>query len=339
MAQPATIIDAPAGETVFLGSQKITFPTAGQLVVEDLTFTKPLGSADFSDELGRDIRSVYSTKKGTGTMTVQFKTAGAIIGAGEAFNFIYQGGLTIPCIVTSVGNVFTQMGAAKCPITFAEYLDTSPLPKAVVYDGAWGNPVAVSELLISRPIAISFPIAYVGRQQFAVLRSSYSALALNSAGPAIGGQSSFLVEETELEDSRTAGIVTFWRVYATVPPTRTSFVSVSKEYIAAQYTWNSGGITDQSLVSWTRLIRATMTEEYYLDRFSVPDMPQKPFLQLIPYFSLRVLTDVGTGFPTQNYSGSGFSFTGYSNNFAPSFIDGSIEPYMGVIWKRTTIVG
>lgn len=338
MPQPPTITDVPAGEVVKLGCQILTFPSQGPLVAEELTFTKELRSAEFPDAVGRDTRAAYSTKKGTGTAVVQFKAAGAVIGAGETFTFVYQGGFTILCIITSVGNVFTQNGAAKIPITFAEYMDGSILPKSVFYDGSVGNAFAITPLRVRAYNVPGSPIqTFVGIQRFCQLGTSWQSSALGSAGPTIEGQATVLVDELETEDAGAGGMITRDLVWAMKPFSWQQAVSVAKNYQIANYTWTapSGPVLAMGLAGYTQTIKGTATYDYYFDSAAVGTLPTVPTLMLVNLFGSQVLTDAGTGFPQGSYPFG----TGYTNNYGISFISGSIEPYIGKMMVRKLIYG
>jgi len=124
MPQPSTVIDAPASQTVRHGSQLVTFSTAGQLVAEEITYTKGSRALDQMDEMGKPSKSAYVTTKGTGSMTIQLKTSTTRIAFGETGSFLDTDGATaIPFIVTEVGPRFNQAEATKINIAFSEDLN------------------------------------------------------------------------------------------------------------------------------------------------------------------------------------------------------------------------
>lgn len=339
MPQPPTINDVPAGQVVKIGSQLVTFPSepTGPLVCEEIMFTKEMRSADFTNDLGQDARAVYSTKKGTGTLVAQFRTAGAIIGAGELFTILYQNFVTIPCIVISVGNVFTQNGAAKIPITFAEYLDASVLPKSRVFDGAVGNSFATTPHQVkAHNVPGSNQQCFIVKQRFSQLATSWVSTALGALGPVIEGQQTYLVDELEPEDVGVAGMQVRDVVWASKPSQWQQSVSVAKNFQRALYTWNgSNQLTGQGLGGYTQTIKATATYDYYIDSASVGSLPTVPTLSLVNLFGFQQLDDGGTGFPITQYPFG----TGYANNYGISFITGSVEPYIGKMMVRKLIYG
>lgn len=124
MAQPATILDPPASETVKHGSQVITFSTAGALVTEEITYSKGSRAIDQMDETGKPSKSAYVATKGTGTMVVQCKATTTRITFGETGTFLdTNGSTTISFIVTEVGPRYTQGDATKINISIAEKLN------------------------------------------------------------------------------------------------------------------------------------------------------------------------------------------------------------------------
>lgn len=336
MPQPATINDPPVGEIVKHGSQIVGFSLAGNLIAEDIQWSKGFASVDFPDHSGASqpgvIKSAaYSATKAIGSMTVQVKTASTIIFPGEFVTFFHQGFGNIKFLVTNVGVAYTQNGATKIPIQMAEWFVDSTLPQINTYDGDF-SAKACGPIRYSRPIPQSDALLY--RQKFRQLRSTWTRLNMNTPGP-LGG--SFLVEETELEDAGVADVVTWDRVYSTIPSSWSMPVNVTKNYQAAQYIFilPTGPVTSQNMVGWSQSIKATMTHNYYINAASVPNIQGLPILLLIPYPGGPVLTDVGTGFPTQFYPfGNGFS-----NNFGVSFISATIEPWLGAMMVVKTIQG
>lgn len=336
MAQPATIIDAPGSDTVKHGSQVVTFPSQGPLICEEISFSKEMRSAEFTNEFGQDARAAYSTKKGTGSMVVQFKGVGAVIGVGEFISFLYQGGFTIGCIITSVGNVFTQNGAAKCLVNFVEYMDGSILPKTRVFDGALGNSFAMNPHQVkAHNVPGSNQQCFIVKQRFCQLATSWVSTGLGAFGPVIEGQQTYLVDELEPEDVGVAGMQIREVVWASRPSQWQQTVSVAKNFQSGVYEWTGTTLNYQGLYGYTQTIRGTATYDYYFDSASVGSLPTVPTLSLVNLFGKQVLYDGGTGFPTQSYPFG----TGYGNNYGTSFIAGSIEPYIGKMMVRKLIYG
>lgn len=124
MPQPVTVIDAPSSTTTRHGSQSVTFSVAGALVAEDIRYTKGTRAIDQNDEMGKPLKAAYVATKGTGTMTVQLKTATTRIALGETGSFLDTDGSTaIPFIVTEVSPQYQQNDATKININFAEKLN------------------------------------------------------------------------------------------------------------------------------------------------------------------------------------------------------------------------
>lgn len=121
MAQPATVIDAPSGDTLRHGSQKVTFSTAGQLICEDISWKKGFRSLRNLDEVGKPLKAAYVADWGEASMTVQLKTSTTKIALGETGSFLDTDGSTaIPFIVISVGAEYKHAEITKIPITVAE---------------------------------------------------------------------------------------------------------------------------------------------------------------------------------------------------------------------------
>lgn len=121
MAQPATVIDAPSGDTQRHGSQTVTFSVAGTLKAEDISYRKPMRAIRSNDESGKPHKAAYVPDWGEGSMTVQLKTATTRLTVGETGSFFDTDGSTaIPFIVTEVGIEYRQNDATKVPIKIAE---------------------------------------------------------------------------------------------------------------------------------------------------------------------------------------------------------------------------
>jgi hypothetical protein len=124
MAQPPTVVDPPAGEVHKHGSQKVTFSTAGELILEDIDYKKGMRSLRSTDEVGKPHKAAYVPDWGDGSATAQVKTATTRITLGETFSFFdTNGSTTINCIVTNVGVRYQQNEVTKIPISFAEKIN------------------------------------------------------------------------------------------------------------------------------------------------------------------------------------------------------------------------
>lgn len=345
MSQPATIIDAPLGQTVKHGSLQITFNSAGVLIAEDIQFEKGSKGIEFQDAGGPTYKAAYSTNKLTGTMTVQFNSAASGVLNGDSFSLS-----GIPMLVTSIGQVFTQNGAAKIQVQFVEKMSAAVFAQPNIYDGEfYANQVAnnaqvtpVGNFIWSHPIPY-LTGALVVKQKFVQHINGWAEQQLNTNYP--GNGSLYLVEESPLEDTGVAGLVTWWRTYATKPSSFTIPVHVAKNYQGASYVVHDspGGpatFEDAGIVSWSGIIKGSMRHDYYLDSSSVPALPTMPILMPVRYFGSQQLTDLGSGFPTQVYTGgNGHTIVGYGNNFSSSYISATIEPYMGRMMCVKTITG
>lgn len=124
MAQPATLIDAPSGETQRHGSQIVTFSVAGALVCEDIDYRKGTRALRSTDQVGKPSKAAYVPDWGEGTMTVQLKSATTRLTAGETGSFLDTDGSTVvPFIVTQVGVRYTQNDTTKISINIAEKIN------------------------------------------------------------------------------------------------------------------------------------------------------------------------------------------------------------------------
>ncbi len=337
MAQPSTIFDVPGGQAVRIASQEILMGDGQVLVAEDIQWNKGFKTLDLSDADGIGRISAYSSTKGIGSMTVQLKTVTSTLKAGDNGQFVIANATTVPFRITSTSEVYTQTGAAKIRIEIAEWVSFSPIAQVFQGEGNLTVPFPCGNLRYSRPIPDDNGHVVI-KQKFAQYRVNWFPQNLGTA-PYFGG-AYYLVEETELEDSGVAGVVTWDRVWATLPSSRQEPVSVAKDYQIAQYTWNGSGILDQGILGYTQTIRGTMNLDYFLYGFQMGNLPTKPTLMMARLFGSNVLSDAGTGFPTQQYYFNGSPvFTGYSSNYGNSFISGVIERYMGTIMVRKLIYG
>lgn len=124
MAQPATIQDAPVGDTQRIGSQQVTFSVAGTLVCEDISYRKGFRALRSTDQVGKPLKAAYVPEWGDGSMTVQLKTATTRLGLGETGSFFDTDGSTqIPFLVTEVGVEYRQNDITKVPIKIAEKIN------------------------------------------------------------------------------------------------------------------------------------------------------------------------------------------------------------------------
>jgi hypothetical protein len=124
MAQPATIIDAPSGDTQRHGSVQVTFSTLGARTMEDLDWSKGFRKLRSTDAVGKPLKAAYVAEWGEGTGTVQLKTATDRLSLGETFSFLDTDGSTsVSCIVTKVGVRYQQNDIIKVPISFDEKIN------------------------------------------------------------------------------------------------------------------------------------------------------------------------------------------------------------------------
>lgn len=336
MPQPPTISDVPVGQIVKHGSQLVSFNLAGQLIAEDIQWQKGFASVDFADYSNDNLgghpgcikSSAYSQTKGVGTMTVQVKTVDTVIFPGEFVFFAHTGGFaSLKFLVTGVGVAYTQNGATKIQVTFAEYLQESPLPQITAFDGDFLQALPCGPMLFSRPIPQQSQ-ALVMRQKFRQFRPSWSALAMNT--PRIG---MFLVEETELQDTGVADIVTWDRVYATLPGFWEEKGEITKvrKSLFKQYTNNQ--LTAVGIGSHSDMVRCDIKHWYYMTGADIPALPGVPDVAIN---SVGVFTwvDAINGFPFNNTPGSAPD----TNNFY-SFISGSTQPYLGMMKELILIYG
>jgi len=335
MPQPPTVIDAPAGQSVIHGTQVITFPNAGASVVEEIVFNKALRGIDWPDEtteFGAITSSAYSTVKGVGTMTVQFRTAASFIAIGDIFDLIIPPSISVPCRVTDIGNVSRQGEVSKMQVSFAERLHLSPLNKLHFFDNIGDTAIPCGAIRFSRPIATAGTDSLVITQRFCQKRTYWNPLPLNTVGP-YGGGPFYLVEETQLQDVGIAGMVEWDRVWARKPASRQEPGSYSKTYKKLFKQWTDGNLTAVAIAARTKTIQVNVIYDYYLQGQTiglfqgVPDVA----VQSVGIFTWVEASD---GFPFNPASGSQPD----TNNYV-HFLAGSIEPWMGAIYVRKTIYG
>jgi hypothetical protein len=123
MAQPATIIDAPSGDTQRHGSQQVTFSNAGTLTAEDISYRKGSRALRSTDQVGKPLKAAYVPEWGDGSMTVQLKTSTTRLQFGETGSFSDTDGSTINFIVTEVGVEYRQNDITKVSIKIAEKIN------------------------------------------------------------------------------------------------------------------------------------------------------------------------------------------------------------------------
>lgn len=124
MAQPATVFDVPSGEVQKIGSQEVTFSTAGVLKAEDISYRKGMRNLDSTDAVGKPFKAAYVPTWGEGSMTVQVKNSTTRLVAGETGSFFDTDGSTaIPFIVTEVGVEYKQNEITKIPIKIREKIN------------------------------------------------------------------------------------------------------------------------------------------------------------------------------------------------------------------------
>jgi hypothetical protein len=124
MSQPATIIDAPSGDTQRHGSQNVTFANAGTLKAEDISYRKGFRSIDSTDEVGKPHKAAYVPGWGEGSMTVQPKTSSTRVLAGDTGTFLHTDGSTsIAFIVIEDGVEYRQNDATKIQLKIREKIN------------------------------------------------------------------------------------------------------------------------------------------------------------------------------------------------------------------------
>lgn len=203
------------------------------------------------------------------------------------------------------------------------------------YDGNFTKPSAAGDIRFSVPDP-EIPNGLVARQEFWQLRSQFSPVAIGST-ISLAGQTWYLVQETEPRDLG-GGICAWDRVFATKPGNYQKNVLVNKQYQWAQYIWDSTPTPPvpiyQGIISTTKPVTGVAVIEFYTDIYGLPALPGAPFIQLIKYFNSQVLTDLGSGFPTNRFNVNGKQTNPlYDSNIGYSFVSASIEPYMGKITK------
>lgn len=332
MPQPPTISDVPSGQIVKHGTPIVTFNLAGQLIAEDVQWSKGFASVDFADYTndssggnpGVIKRSAYSATKGLGSMTVQVKDANTVIFPGEFVVFAHTGFANLKFIVTNVGLAYTQNGATKIPIQMAEYLAESPLPQIIALDGpfAQGTPqefLPCGPILFSRPLMIDGNNVLMYRQKFAVFRPFWQALPANHQSlPGF-----YLIDETELEDTAVAGVVTWDRLYSQKPPNYSERGSIMKTYKTLFFTGSppSSGV----VFAQTKKTSCDVNWQFFLGPPGVP-LPDKKDV------SLEFVNGV-----TYVLTSGGFVFANGANNHDYGFVDGEIARWKGNIYYKKEI--
>lgn len=337
MPQPDTVIDTPAGQQVVHGSQQITFQFAGPAVAEEINFMRgPPRSITYpseATEFGCDGRAAYSTVRGSGTMVVQMKGTLSVIGFGETFTFIHPGNVVVPCYVTDVGVAYRQGDLTKLPVSFAENLATSPLPKVNLLDGNFDTAVACGAIRFSRPLVTSGTDSLMITQRFCQRRQNWAPLAINTDG-GYGGGPFYLVEETELEDTKVAGIVEWDRIWARKPSNRSEKGSYSKTYKKLFKQWNgNGSLAAVSIATKTKTIQVDVFYDYYLAGQTIPAFAGVPDI---------AVNSVGNFTWVDNTDGFPFNAAVDSppdSNYYYHFLGGSLEVWKGAIYVRRAIYG
>ncbi len=327
MAQPATILDVPGGDTVRFGTQLVNFATAGNLIAEDIQFTKGTRSVALPDIVGRDSSAAYSSVKGEGTMTLQLKSVTSTVQYGDLGNLVLSNASTMPFIVIGTSEVYVQNGAAKIQITFTEWLSFSSVPQLTIYDGSF-SPRACSPLVY---VAHNLPVAakaIVVRQQWCCLGTQFASGGLNDPGPTIEGTSTWLVNESEPEDQGSGGMVKWWKTWASLPANWTEIVYEPKTYQIARYTYDITPfkIREAAVTSYSLLTRADCVHSYYFDTSNAPGVAKVPQVQAIQFNGIASVSDFSTGFPTIFQDGQTF----FDKNVGHyTVMSCSVEAYLG----------
>lgn len=133
---------------------------------------------------------------------------------------------------------------------------------------------------------------------------------------------------------RTIGdsLIIFERLWHSIPSDWSRAVGVTKNYQSCIYNFSANPVF-QDILSWSQVIKATCVQHYALDDPGV--LPVLPFINLFTVGTTRAIDDRSTGFPKANINGQLL----FSDNIAPSYISGSIEPVMGRLMCRKVITG
>lgn len=194
-------------------------------------------------------------------------------------------------------------------------------------------------------IRYSFPIKQqpghaVLKQRFCQYHDSYVKLAVGSAGPVYATQATYLVDETELEDSGVGKLVFWDRVWATIPGAWSEATSFTKSFQAGQYQFSGASLIDLGIVAWSGTVRGDAFHSYF--RGAATSNLAGPALTLISFATggpgggpLKVLTDNGTGFPRGIINGINL----FTSNQAYAYTSGSIRPYLGDILEAILFYG
>lgn len=124
MSQPATVSDVPVSDAQRIGSQTVTFSTAGALICEEISYRKGARALRSTDAVGKPLKAAYVPEWGDGSMTVQLKTSTTRVVFGETGTFLdTDGSATIPFIVTEVGVEYRQNDIIKVPLKISEKIN------------------------------------------------------------------------------------------------------------------------------------------------------------------------------------------------------------------------
>lgn len=331
MSQPATIIDAPLGQTVKHGSFVIPFNSAGNLICEDFQFEKGSKGIEFQDAAGPTYKAAYSTTKLTGSMVVQFNSAASGVLNGDSFSFA-----GIPYLVTSIGETFNHGGAAKIQVQFVEKLSQAVFAQPNIYDGEfYANHVAnnaqvtpVGNFIWSHPIPLVTG-ALVVKQKFVQHINGWAEQQIGTNYP--GNNSLFLVDESPLEDTGVAGLVTWWRTWATIPPSYIERASVTKTYKYVLKAYNPSppnALTDANIVSQPKTVKGDITYNFSRDPNAL-SIGRPPDVSIVTIGGTRSIwrTD---GFPDNGN-------TNIDSNDFYCLVSGEMSLWMGDIYCRKEI--
>lgn len=345
MPQPPTIIDAPGGEIVKHGSQIVNFSLSGALIAEEIEWTKGFKSVEFGDysndsasgQPGVIKLAAYSQTKGIGSMVIQVKDANTVITAGEFVTFVLTGYPALKCLVTEVGRRHSQNGISKIPIQMAEWMSESPLPSLIALDGDFSTPRVCGPILFSRPFLNAGNSVLQYSQKFCIFRPFWTALAPNS----VGLSNFYLIDETKLEDTGVADIVTWDRVYSTKPPDFVERGSAIKtiKYLQTSYTPGPPPVLQAvSVRTQTKTVACDIYWSFFLGspNYNFPDLSDAS-VETIPWPT----APNGSGLYTFVLTTGGFtwSVTAGGNNAGYRFLSGEIGRWSGNIYFVKVIYG
>lgn len=151
----------------------------------------------------------------------------------------------------------------------------------VITDGDFTTASAVSAITYESPIAgVSTP--YIARQDFVILATSFSPLAIGTAHPTLADY--YLQEETAPQATSVEQVVRWTRVYAKVPETHSEPGTIAYNFIGF---WGIFGInvtTVDGRQRFTKTVPARVQYDYYrLDGVTYVDVTDIPIVEAQRY--------------------------------------------------------